>query len=97
MASRIFHIVNPVAPVPTLTQEMAPPVADLAGKTAALIDNWWASLGVTLDTFERLLRERHGVAKVLRVKNPDLTRPLDNKTMDQLAAEADIAIVGLGN
>ena len=97
MSPRAFHIVNPVAPVPTLTQEMAPPVSELAGKTAAFIDNGWASLGVTLDTFERLLKERHGVAKVIRVKNPDLTRPLDNKTMDQLAKEADIAIVGLGN
>ncbi|MDO8530600.1 MAG: hypothetical protein Q7T26_00290 [Dehalococcoidia bacterium] len=97
MSPRTSYIVNPVAPVPTLTQEMAPPVGELAGKTAAFIDNGWASLGVTLDTMERLLKERHGVAKVIRVKNPDLTRPLAAGTMDQLAKEADIAIVGLGN
>lgn len=97
MSPRVYRLVNPVAPVPDLKARLASPVGDLTGKTAAFVDNGWWSLGVTLDHFERALRQRYGLQKVLRVKNPDLTRPLDGKLMDQLAREADIAIVGLGN
>ncbi|MBI4307593.1 MAG: hypothetical protein HY684_02175 [Chloroflexi bacterium] len=97
MPARAYRIVNPVAPVPNLEVRLAAPLADVTGKTAAFVDNGWWSLGVTLDSFKRALRERYGVQRVVRVKNPDLTRGLDSPVLDRLARECDIAIVGLGN
>jgi hypothetical protein len=67
----------------------------LAGTRVAVVDNGWTSMDVMFPEFERRLREL-GVTEITRWKTPN-SRPAADETLDDIAAHADAAIVGLGN
>jgi hypothetical protein len=56
----------------------------LAGKAIALLDISKPGGSVFLDRIERLLKERHGVARVVRVSKPTFTKRAPGELIEQL-------------
>jgi hypothetical protein len=89
-------ILDPTAPSPEVVVGPVSGPGSLVGRSVALLDNGWSSLETIYARFEELLRERHGVARITREKIP-IGRAAPHERMRALAAEADVAIVGLAN
>lgn len=91
-----FEMLLPVPDVPVEGMDSAPRLSSLRGKTIGFIDNGWRSLGFSLDVFEELLYERHEVRQIVRKKTPAGV-PLKKEEFEDLAAQADAVVTGLGN
>ncbi len=79
-------LVNPLDESRPNPAPPAPRLATLAGRTIALLDISKPGGSVFLDRLERLLIERHGVARVVRQTKPTFTRPAPAEVMDRLLA-----------
>ena len=67
----------------------------LQGRTVGLLDNGKIRVRELLDNMEAILRAEHGVARVVRLKKPDASRPAPADVVaDMKAADAIIAAVG---
>jgi len=62
----------------------APRLPTLAGKTVGLLDISKPGSSVFLDRIERLLRERYGVARVVRAAKPTFTKRAPGDVIEQL-------------
>jgi hypothetical protein len=81
MPITLVNPLNEMAPVAT----PAPARLDtLAGKTVGLLDISKAGGSFFLDRLEELLKERYGVAEVLRVTKPTFAKPAPQAILDQL-------------
>ena len=70
-------------------------LASLRGRTVGLLDNGKIRCRELLDNMEAILRAEHGVARVLRLKKPDASRPAPADVVAHMrAADAVIAAVG---
>ena len=70
-------------------------LASLQGRTVGLLDNGKIRCQELLDNMEAILRAEHGVARVIRLKKPDASRPAPADVVaDMQAADAVIAAVG---
>lgn len=67
-----------------------PRLQSLAGQTVALLDNGKFRVRELLDHVEALLRAQYGVARVVRLRKPDASRPAPP---DVMAAMRDCAAV----
>ena len=56
----------PIAERFPATFKLAPRLGSLQGKTVGFIHNGWWSLGVLFDDLEIALKEREGVARIVR-------------------------------
>jgi hypothetical protein len=65
----------------------------LAGKTVALLDISKPGGNLFLDSLEGLLKDRHGVAQVVRVHKPTFTRPAPDDIIERLAGGPVHAVV----
>lgn len=72
------------------------PVESLRGKTVAILDNRWKSMDLVAERFEARLRREHGVADVLQRVIP-ISGPAPVALLDEVAARAEVALVGLAN
>jgi hypothetical protein len=66
-----LEVLNPlgeITPPPTLG--ISPRVADLNGKTVALMDNWKTGAVYLQDRFEELLKKKYPGIKILRTTKP---------------------------
>lgn len=63
----------------------APRLATLEGATVGLLDIAKPKGEQFLDRLEALLRERHGVAEVVRLRKPTQTRPAPDEVLHQAA------------
>ena len=97
MVTAKWRLVDPVAEIRAPEATIAPGIASLEQKTIGFIDNGWWSLGIALDEFYKLLTQEHHVARVLWRSKPDASRGAGPEVMEELASQADAAIVGLGN
>ena len=70
-------------------------LTSLQGRTVGLLDNGKIRVRELLDQVEDILRAEHGVARVIRLKKPDASRPAPAEVIAEMrAADAVISAVG---
>jgi len=74
-----------------------PRFADLRGKVIGLLDNSKPNADKLEERFEQLLRERFGVAGVVRRRKITAQQGAPKPYLDELAAQADFILSGLGD
>jgi hypothetical protein len=78
-----------VAPLPRLS--------DLRGKVIGLLDNSKPNADKLGERFEQLLRDRFGVSGVVKRRKITAQEGAPKHYLDELAAQADFVISGLGD
>ena len=78
-------------------KRVAPRLDTLAGKTIGLLNNGWRSLDITYREFDRVLREKFEVSRVIEKRKAVPSRPMPEQDLKELIADADGVIVGLGS
>ena len=71
-------------------------LASLQGRTVGLLDNGKIRCRELLDNMEDILRTEHGVARVIRLKKPDASRPAPAEVVAEMK-EADAVISAVGD
>ena len=74
-----------------------PRFADLSGKVVGLLDNSKPNADKLGERFAELLRERLDVAKVVRRRKITAQQGAPKEYLDELAAQADFILSGLGD
>ena len=74
-----------------------PRFSDLHSKIIRLLDNNKPNTDKLEERFEQLLRERFGVAGVVRRRKITAQQGAPKPYLDQLAAQADFILSGLGD
>ena len=70
-------------------------LTSLQGRTVGLLDNGKIRVRELLDHMEDILHAEHGVARVIRLKKPDASRPAPAEVIAEMrAADAVISAVG---
>ena len=91
-------IVNPLDETPRVLAKPAPRLASLTGKTIGLLDISKPGGSVFLDQLERLLKQRYGVAEIVRASKPTFTKPAPGSVIERLlAAKCDAVIEALAD
>jgi hypothetical protein len=91
-------LVNPFDETPRPILKSAPRLASLADKTVGLLDISKPGGSFFLDQLEKLLKERYGVAQVVRVMKPTFTKPAPAEVIEQIAgARCDAVIEALAD
>jgi hypothetical protein len=80
-------LVNPLDETVRSAGESAPRLQTLAGKTIGLLDISKPGGSLFLDRLEQLLKERYGVARVVRSVKPTFAKPAPAEVLDRLVAE----------
>jgi hypothetical protein len=70
---------------------------DLRGSRVGLLANVKRNAEQFLDEVGALLRQEHGVAEVVRRKKMSITDPVPREILDELVAECDVVVVGVGD
>ncbi len=97
-------VLNPIGKPKDSVFQLAPRPEDLKGKTVLLVRNsqsWW-SMGVIVERYKHLLKERCGVKEVIYHLKPSVqqggsTRPMHKSVLEDFASKVDVVINGLGN
>lgn len=74
-----------------------PQFADLRGKVIGLLDNSKPNADKLGERFEQLLRENYGVAGVVKRRKLTAQQGAPKQYLDELAAQADFILSGLGD
>ena len=74
-----------------------PRFTDLSGKVVGLLDNSKPNADKLAERFAQLLKEQYGVAKVITRCKLTAQQGAPKQYLDELAAEADIVLSGLGD
>ena len=74
-----------------------PPFADLRGKVVGLLDNSKPNADKLAERFAELLKENYGVANVITRRKLTAQQGAPKQYLDELAAQADIVLSGLGD
>lgn len=91
-------LVNPMDESVRQERKAAAKLDTLSGKTVGLLDISKPGGSVFLDRLESLLRERYGVASVLRAMKPTFTKPAPEAVIEQLLqARCDAVIEALAD
>lgn len=91
-------LVNPMNETVREQRKVAPKLDTLSGKIIGLLDISKPGGSVFLDRLEALLRERFGVANVVRAMKPTFTKPAPEAVIYQLvAARCDAVIEALAD
>ena len=91
-------LVNPMNETVREQRKVAPRLDTLSGKIIGLLDISKPGGSVFLDRLEALLRERFGVANVVRAMKPTFTKPAPESVIDQLlAARCDAVMEALAD
>ncbi len=78
-------LVNPLDERSADLRPPAPRLATLEGKTLALLDISKPGGKGFLDRLEQLLKDRYGVARIVREAKPTYTKPAPGALLDRLA------------
>jgi hypothetical protein len=89
-------LINPMNERPVDPAVPAPRLPGLKGRTIALLDISKPGGSVFLDRIEVLLKERHGVAAVLRAMKPTFAKPAPADVLDKIRG-ADAVIEALAD
>ena len=90
-----LQVLDPTAEDVAAETTHAAHLTSLQGRTVGLLDNGKIRVRELLDHVEDILRAEHGVARVIRLKKPDASRPAPaDVTAEMQAADAVISAVG---
>src|SRR5580704_8301886 len=89
-------LVNPMNEIAPEPMAPAPRLGSLSGRTIALLDISKPGGNVFLDRIEVLLKERYGVAAVIREMKPTFAKPAPGTVIDKIRG-ADAVIEGLAD
>lgn len=92
MSTQGIRLYDPTAEPRALAVRLAPRLASLAGTRAGILDNGKANAGTLMLAVTRLLRERYGVAEVVKRDKP-VAGPPAPEILAALA-QCDFALVG---
>ena len=92
-------ILSPEGKAQTFAERVAalPRFANLNGKVVGLLDNSKPNADKLEERFAELLRERLDVAKVVRRRKLTAQQGAPKEYLDELAAQADFILSGLGD
>ena len=92
-------VLNPEGKARTSGARLAalPRFADLSGKVVGLLDNSKPNADKLEERFAELLRERLDVAKIVRRRKITAQQGAPKEYLDELAAQADFILSGLGD
>ena len=74
-----------------------PQFTDLRGKVLGLLDNSKPNADKLAERFAELLKEKYGVASVITRRKLTAQQGAPKRHLDELAAQADIVLSGLGD
>ena len=74
-----------------------PQFTDLRGKVIGLLDNSKPNADKLAERFAELLQEKYGAAKVITRRKLTAQQGAPKQYLDELAAQADIVLSGLGD
>jgi hypothetical protein len=74
-----------------------PQFGDLRGKVVGLLDNSKPNADKLAERFAELLKEKYGVARVISRRKITAQQGAPKEYLDELAAQADIVLSGLGD
>ena len=74
-----------------------PQFTDLRGKVIGLLDNSKPNADKLAERFAELLKEKYGVASVITRRKLTAQQGAPKQYLDELAAQADIVLSGLGD
>ena len=74
-----------------------PQFTDLRGKVVGLLDNSKPNADKLAERFAELLKEKYGVASVITRRKLTAQQGAPKQYLDELAAQADIVLSGLGD
>lgn len=92
MSTQGIRLYDPTAEPRALAVRLAPRLASLAGTRAGILDNGKANAGTLMLAVTRLLRERYGVAEVVKRDKP-VAGPPAPEILAALA-QCDFTLVG---
>ena len=91
-------LINPLNETQREPRHAAPKLATLSGKTIGLLDISKPGGNYFLDHVERLLKDKFGVANVVRVMKPTFTKPAPATVIESLVnARCDAVIEALAD
>ena len=90
-------VLDPTMPPTPVNAKLAGRPATLDGKVIGLLDNHKRNAAEFLEEVRKLLAERYEFKGVVKATKPDVSRPCPTQTAEQLAAECDLVITGLGD
>jgi hypothetical protein len=92
-------VLSPEGKAPTSAINVAalPRFGDLRGKVVGLLDNSKPNADKLEERFAELLRERFAVGSVIRRRKITAQQGAPKEYLDQLAAQADFVLSGLGD
>ena len=91
-------LVSPMNETPRVAAHPAPRLATLNGKAVGMLDISKPGGSIFLDHLERLLKERYGVARVVRDMKPTFAKPAPAEVLERLlGSECDTVIEALAD
>ena len=92
-------VLSPEGKAPTAAKRVSalPRFPDLRGKIVGLLDNSKPNADKLGERFEQLLREKYGVAGVVKRRKLTAQQGAPKEYLDELAAQADFVLSGLGD
>ena len=75
---------------------LAPRPTDLSGKVVGLLDNTKEQADIILPTVGEALCERYGVETLIIRRKEHYSKPAAAEIIEEMAAQVDVAIAGLG-
>lgn len=92
-------ILNPEGKAQTSASRVAavPRFPNLRGKVVGLLDNSKPNADKLEERFEQLLKEKYGVAGVVKRRKLTAQQGAPKAYLDELASQADFIISGLGD
>jgi len=91
------EILNPLGFGAQARKALAPRLTTLQGKRLGLLDIGFPNGNLFLDRLEELLKERYGVAEVVRCAKPSPARPAKKEVREELASQCEAIIEALSS
>ena len=76
---------------------LAPRRADIAGATIGLLENGKQNARRFLEDVAEVLRERYGAGEATLRRKELFSAPAPPELIDQLSAESDVVVIGVGD
>lgn len=90
-------ILDPVSLPKTTRIPLNPRRPNIEGMRVAVVDNTKPNFNIFMDRVEQILVEKYKVASVARYRKPGRTVGVSQQIIDEIKANCDIAITGLGD
>ena len=81
----------------TVGLSLAPRREDLTGATVGLLENGKQNARRFLEDVADILRDRHGAGEARLRRKENFAQPAPPELIDQLSAESDLVVIGIGD